>query len=175
VGGIVYEGDLLQGESGQAGYVGHIKITFDETAICSCGKMGCVETLASGPAIVRRFNAASGYREGDGAIGLSSVCEFARRGNVTACSAFAEAGYFLGVGVGNAMDVLNPSVVTVGGGVILASESIEASGDGGPYFRAVAEGIQAAAHKRAAATANVRQSIYGNDGGMIGVALIAPR
>lgn len=172
-GGIVYKGDLMQGDSGQAGYIGHIKITLDQTALCSCGKMGCVETLASGPAIVRHFNADPSGPNDDYATAFDTVCELARKGDMTARAAFSRAGYFLGMGLGNAMNVLNPSQVTVGGGVILASESIDTLGDGGPYLRSVADGIQAAAHKRVAAAATLRQSVHGNDGGMVGAALLA--
>lgn len=170
-GGIVHEGRLLLGDSGQAGYIGHIKVTGDETLMCSCGRQGCVEAVAAAPAIVAYYNEAAGRH--DDAASVDEVTQRAREGDADAVDAFSRAGWWLGRGLGNAMNVLNPSVVTVGGGVLLASESIAGEGDGGPFFHAIAAGMEGAAHKRVLASADLKMAVHGNDGGMIGAALLS--
>lgn len=172
-GGIVYNGELLSGDSGQAGYIGHIKLTADSTPKCSCGSEGCVEVLASAAAVVRYYNGFARCSIPVEPSSLETVVLEAKSGSEPAYEAFRTAGHWLGIGLGNAMNVLNPSVVSVGGGVVLASESIESTNDGGPYLRAVSSGVTAAAHRRVAASANLRPARFGNDGGMIGVARLA--
>lgn len=173
-GGVIYNGELILGDSGQAGYIGHIKITGEATPRCSCGSTGCVETLAAAPAIVRYFNEQSmSMIVEPGPQALDLVVKEAQAGNQRAISAFTRAGYWLGLALGNAMNVLNPSVVSVGGGVLLASEGIRSEGDGGPFLRAVSDGITEAAHRRVSGSAQLRPAQFGNDGGLIGAALIA--
>lgn len=172
-GGIVHDGELLLGDSGQAGYIGHIKITTAPTPICSCGSMGCVEVLASGPAIVRYLSEKSEDSTLLGSDAFATIATRAQQGDELALAAFSSAGRWLGIGLGNAMNVLNPSVVSVGGGVVLASESITGADDGGPFFASVIEGVRQAAHRRVFASADIRPARLGNDGGMIGAALLA--
>jgi glucokinase len=172
-GGIVHNGELVLGDSGQAGYIGHIKITPNSTPLCSCGSEGCVETLAAAPAIVRHFNANSQLSIDPGNTALESVTKRAQAGDNAALDAFRTSGNWLGLALGNAMNVLNPTVVTVGGGVLLASESIYSNGDGGPYLDAVSAGIARAAHRRVTASATLRAARVGNDGGIIGAARLA--
>lgn len=171
-GGIVCNRELILGDSGQAGYIGHIKITRAVTPKCSCGSQGCVETLASAPAIVRYFNERSPSTVEPGPEALNSLTNEARSGNEIAIAAFNTAGHWLGLALGNAMNVLNPSVVSVGGGALLASESIHSTGDGGPFLRSVSIGMVEAAHRRVSASAQLRLARFGNHGGMIGAALL---
>jgi glucokinase len=172
-GGIVHNGELLQGDSGQAGYIGHIKITTEPTPACSCGSQGCVEVLASAPAIVRYVKQHAQGDAEEGSRTFDSIISEAQSGNEMAVTAFTTAGHWLGLALGNAMNVLNPSVVTVGGGVLLASESIQTTGDGGPFLRGVSAGITKAAHRRISASSSLRPARFGNDGGMIGAARLA--
>jgi glucokinase len=174
-GGLVYNGELLLGEGGQAGYIGHIKVTAEPTARCSCGSTGCVEVLAAAPAVVRYWQEAGGISDDNENHSFSDVTAAALRGEESALSAFRRAGRWLGVGLGNAMNVLNPSVVSVGGGVLLASGSVSSAPAGGPYFEAVAEGLAWAAHRRIVASADLRMARFGNDGGLLGAAQLAAR
>jgi glucokinase len=170
--GIVRDGALLYGDHDKAGYIGHMKVTVDPTPICSCGSTGCVETVAAAPAIVRTFGGGD-TTDPKNAEGLQTVVDQARTGNRAALNAFDTAGRWLGIALGNAMNVLNPSVITVGGGVVLASESIRGEGDGGEFLKAVSDGIRIAAHRRVAENVVIRRAHFGNDGGMMGAALLA--
>lgn len=170
-GGLVVNGKLLAGDSGQAGYIGHMKITFDPTAVCSCGAMGCVETLAAAPAIVRLFNCLSA--ESPEALNFDEVHAKARAGDKKALQAMWDSGLALGIGLGSAMNVINPSVVTVGGGVVNASFEIDSESAGDPYFSGFREGISRAAHRRVIASADIRRASFGNESGMFGAAMMA--
>lgn len=170
-GGVVINGKLLAGDSGQAGYIGHMKIVSGETALCSCGAMGCVETLASAPAIVRAYNTLA-CEPGALISGFDDVYNLARRGNELAVKALWNSGRSLGIGLGSAMNVINPSVVTVGGGVVQASYELLVEGGADSYMDGLRHGISMAAHKRVYAAAEVRRAKFGNDSGMYGAALM---
>ena len=172
-GGMVSEGRLLAGDGGGAGYIGHTKVTDRPTVTCGCGRQGCVETLAAAPAIVRQWNCNCGGAGGRVATSLEGVTREAKAGEPEAIKAFRQAGWWLGRGLGNAMNLFNPGMVTVGGGVVLASESIEAGGDGGPFLEGVAGGMREATHERILVGSELRMSVFGNDGGMIGAALLS--
>ncbi len=174
-GGVVHNGELVMGDSGQAGYIGHIKVTPNRTGKCSCGSYGCVEALAAAPAIVRHFNERSEVSVDSGPGAFDVVTRKAQSGDPHAVAAFETAGYWLGVGLGNAMNVLNPAVVSVGGGVVLASQSIDQKDDGGPFMRSVGDGVAYAAHRRVCSSADLRTARFANDGGMIGAARLAGR
>ena len=161
------------GDSGQAGYIGHIKITQEETAICSCGSTGCVEVLASAKAIVRHYNRLENASLDPDGSGFETVRNKANNSDVAAREAFRLGGYWLGIGLGDAMNVLNPSTVTIGGGVLEASSTLGASQDDDPYLNGVLEGAARAAHRRVFASAHLCRAEFGNDGGLIGAALLA--
>jgi glucokinase len=172
-GATVVEGRLLPVEDGEAGRPGHIKVTRRDTATCSCGETGCIETVAAAPAIVRGF----AEREGHGAEALDfrDVVGAARAGRATALGAIRTAGAWLGVAVGRVIDVLNPRVITVGGGVVAAVEGLGSGSKGNPYVDAAVTSARAHANERAFAAAEIRRARHPIDGGLIGAALLAAR
>lgn len=166
-GGVIHNGDLLKGDSGQAGYIGHIKVTPLETPICSCGKMGCVESLASAKGIAAIYSKEIGCEY--------SFDEMLKRADVdiqNIIKAFIEGGYWLGVALGNVMNVINPQCVTIGGGVILAIQELMDTYrlNVNPYLEGVHRGVHYASHRRVEATGSVVCGVLGNDAGMIGAA-----
>jgi predicted NBD/HSP70 family sugar kinase len=107
--GLVVDGRLLRGASGTAGEIGHT--TLDESgALCYCGNRGCLETVASGPAILHLV----GQGE-DGALTLERVIELAAEGDVRCRRALADAGREIGVAVAGLCNLINPERVIVGG------------------------------------------------------------
>lgn len=161
--GAVFQGQLVRGDSGFAGYLGHIKITNEPTVRCSCGREGCVEALVATPAICAAWEATGGDGE------IESLGEAAREGDGTALSVLETAGGWLGRGLACAMNVLNPSLVTVGGGLSLLSAELE----GDPLMRGVRRGVEDGAHRRVVGSAEVRLGKLGNDAGLIGAAALA--
>jgi len=120
-GGIVLGGRLYRGTRGLAGEVGHT-IVWPDGPRCSCGKQGCVEAIASGPSIARAYveRQPSALAE----VTAEEVFRLAVSGDVIAREVLDRAITFLGTGVANAINVLDPDVVVIGGGVSRAGAAL---------------------------------------------------
>ncbi|MBW2038848.1 MAG: ROK family protein [Deltaproteobacteria bacterium] len=110
-GGIVMGGELYRGAYGTAGEIGHMVI--DEDGLpCYCGNRGCLETYASGTGIVRRA-----MEVGQKVRSSYELYEAANRGDQMAQEIFWEMGRYLGVGMANLVNMLNPAMIVLGGKV----------------------------------------------------------
>ena len=107
--GLVIEGRLLHGASGTAGEIGHT--TLDESGpLCYCGNRGCLETVASGPAIIQLVGLL------DGAVPtLARIVELAVGGDLRCRRAISDAGRQIGVAVAGLCNLTNPERVIIGG------------------------------------------------------------
>jgi glucokinase len=125
--GIVFDGKVYHGRTGAAAEGGHMTIDH-HAARCGCGKRGCIEALASGPAIAARARekvtkASVGTKmlelaPGDAAaITAEIVAEAWRAGDPLAAEVLRETADLLTIWLGNIVDVLEPDVIVVGGGV----------------------------------------------------------
>lgn len=117
--GIISGGRLHRGAQGAAGDLGHVAAPHGGDAVCTCGNVGCLEAIASGPAIVKRLKA-QGIQAADsrGVIGL------VRAGDVTAAHAVRQAGRDIGEVLATCVSMLNPSVIVVGGILAQSAESL---------------------------------------------------
>lgn len=125
-GGIVTGGKLYYGASGMAGEVGHMVIVPDGPP-CACGNRGCWEQLASGTALAREARkcladgAASSILAlagGDIAqVTAETVSQAYDRGDVLARELVARTGYYLGLGLANLVNIFNPEMIVIGGGL----------------------------------------------------------
>jgi predicted NBD/HSP70 family sugar kinase len=107
--GIVIDGKLLRGASGTAGEIGHT--TLDEAgALCYCGNRGCLETVASGPAIVQLVGIVDGE-----SLTISQIVDRASNGDPRCRRAISDAGREIGVAVAGLCNLINPERVIVGG------------------------------------------------------------
>ncbi len=107
--GLVLDGRLLRGASGTAGEIGHT--TLDEAgALCYCGNRGCLETVASGPAILALVAHATGED-----LTLPIVIQRAHGGDAPCRRAISDAGLEMGVAVAGLCNLFNPERVIVGG------------------------------------------------------------
>jgi glucokinase len=105
-GGIIIDGKAYTGSIGTAGEIGHMVIDPDGPK-CGCGNHGCLEALAAGPAIARM-------------AGQKNALEAelaARRGNKKAKNAIEKAAKYIGIGIANLNNILNPDIFVIGGGV----------------------------------------------------------
>jgi glucokinase-like ROK family protein len=127
--GIVSGGRLVHGAKGWAGEFGHMTIVPDGPP-CRCGNRGCWETLASERALLARLDLEwrAGHRpRAEDSLPTSwsrvrEVAQAAAAGDTVARAAIRETGHYLGIGVANVINALNPSLVVIGGGLSLVSE-----------------------------------------------------
>ena len=132
-GGIIVDGRLYHGASDVAGEIGHITIETNGRR-CGCGNDGCLEAYASGPAIARRAveaieaGADSALRliaQGDlTRVTAQTVYEAAAAGDPLALEVVHDTARYLGTGVANLINILNPEVVVICGGVTRAGERL---------------------------------------------------
>lgn len=120
-GGLVLNGRLHSGPTGNAGHIGHISVELDGDP-CACGSRGCVERIASGPNIARRA-LANGWQPGpDGDISAAAVAEAARAGDLIAVASFERAAQALAAGIAATATLVEIDVAVIGGGVGNAGE-----------------------------------------------------
>lgn len=128
-GGAICEGRLLHGFNGNAVEIGHITVDFNGPR-CGCGNYGCLELYASASAIARRTRQRmererpkSLLSEAE-QITSKTVFEAAQRGDKFALEMFEETGFFLGVGLVSAINLLNVEMVALTGGLANAGDLI---------------------------------------------------
>ena len=118
-GGLIVKGQLLEGAGSVAGEIGHISIV-PEGKKCACGKRGCLEAYASGTAIAGFYREKSCKK----VRGAKEVGIAAREGDKFAIESYQKAGYYLGIGLANLLNILNPEKVVIGGGVLKSAPKI---------------------------------------------------
>jgi glucokinase len=125
-GAIICEGQIHHGVEAGAGEIGHT-IVDSHGARCRCGTRGCLETIASGTGIARRMKEALAAQNGNGAENLDkitaeTVVAAVRKGDGAAQKIWDETIRYLAVGIGNAVTLIAPEAVIIGGGVAEAGE-----------------------------------------------------
>ena len=137
-GGIILDGQVYHGANDSAGEVGH-QILLPDGPSCGCGKRGCLEALCSGPAIARRAQAAIQKKQlaGENAsttvlldfangciedVKSEHVLEAARQDDVLALQLVEETAYYMGWGIANLVNILNPDIVLLGTIAIAAGD-----------------------------------------------------
>ena len=130
-GGIVIDGRIYHGANDSAGEVGH-QILLPDGPLCGCGKRGCLEALCSGPAIARRAKEAVRkesntailtWADGDiETIKSEHVLAAARQGDTLALKLVDETAYYMGWGIANLVNILNPDIVLLGTIAIAAGD-----------------------------------------------------
>jgi glucokinase len=132
-GALLIDGQLIRGASETAGEIGHMVMNPDGP-LCGCGNYGCLEQYAAGPAIERR--AAELLREGASSLlsGVASdhltgeaIASAAKSGDAVGLRAFREAGDWLGAGIASVVNLFNPAMVVVGGGIAQTGELLMGS------------------------------------------------
>lgn len=116
-GGWVLSGRPFRGHDGMAGEIGHTVVD-PNGPLCLCGKRGCVERLASGPYMAQDL----GERLSQPGLTGQDVAAMAAKGEATAVEILERSAWALGVGIGNAANLINPQKVVLGGGVTKSGE-----------------------------------------------------
>jgi glucokinase len=172
-GGIIADGRLYLGAVGAAGELGHMTVE-DSGSVCGCGNKGCLEMLASGTAVARdavlRINDGRKSALTDMAGGkienitAEMVGTAARQGDSLAGDVIARAAYYLGVGLVNIVNIFNPEMIILGGGMAELGDLLIA-----PGRRMVAE----RAFSISARAVRIVTAQLGNEAGVYGAAAFA--
>lgn len=119
-GGLLFEGELYRGESMSAGELGHIPVE-PEGLPCVCGNRGCLERYIGREGLVRLARIAMRGKRSVlthvGELTPVAIADAARRGDGVARAVWEKAGYYLGLGMVGIVNLLNPDVIVVGGGI----------------------------------------------------------
>ncbi len=130
-GGLILEGRLYRGANDLAGEIGHITVLLDGPP-CGCGKRGCLEALASGPSIARRARELAGdapesrlwQMVSPEEVTAQHVVDAAQGGDTFARFVLTEAATYMGIGIANLAQVVNPERVVLGTIAVKAGELV---------------------------------------------------
>jgi glucokinase len=168
-GGIILDGKLWRGIDGSAGEIGHIGVEPFGGVACTCGSRGCLEVYASATAIVRMTREArprypNSPLHTSEELTAAGVYESGLDGDELALEVFRRMGIYLGVGLASLINIFNPEMIVIGGGVA----------DGWDLFIPhVKEQVTARAFPIPARRAEIVRAERGDDAGILGAAHIA--
>ncbi|MDN5293590.1 MAG: glucokinase [Eubacteriales bacterium] len=162
-GGILVDGRIYRGSGGSAAEVGHM-IMDENGPLCNCGRRGCLETLTAAPAILRqaREAIAAGRKTSLAAqkeLDAKDVFIAAERGDLVAREIIERVSHYLGLAIANLINVLNPDMVVIGGGVARAGDIL---------INPIREKALAHSLEAAAEVVRIVPAHLGNDAGCIG-------
>lgn len=167
-GGVIANGELVHGANGAAGEIGHI--TIDPHGYqCTCGKKGCLETVASATGIVRVAKDKAGSFEtdtplkqailADEKMNAKIIIDAAKEGDLYGIAVTDEISDYLGLACGNIANILNPSTIVIGGGVSKAGEFLA---------ERIRNQFSEYAFPTIRTSTHIRIAELGNDAGVIG-------
>jgi len=172
-GGIIVNGELYLGSSGGAGEIGHTTVDVNGTR-CNCGNIGCLEVLASGTAVakeaIRRVShgeksslteMAEGKIEN---ITAEQVSLAAQDGDSLALEVIGKAAIYLGAGMVNLVNLFNPEMIIVGGGMAKMGDLL---------LNPVRQVVKEKAFKLPAQAVRIVPAQFGDDAGVFGAAIFA--
>ena len=157
-GGIVIDGHLLHGAHGSGAEIGHMVLNKNETAVCGCGKRGCVEQFCSATGIVR-LAGLKGMKD----VSCKDIFDAAKTNDPVALEVMDEYYEYLGEFLGSLCSVVDPEVVVLGGGVSKAGQML-------------LDGVEPRFHKyvfHAASGVKFALASLGNDAGAYGAFKLA--
>lgn len=172
-GGIISEGHLLHGAVGAAGEIGHITVD-PEGFMCTCGKRGCLETVASATGVVRVARKMSEEFAGDSEIKAliddgqdvtsKDIFDAAKNGDHFANMVVEKVCFYLGLATGNIGNILNPTDIIIGGGVSAAGDFL---------LNKVQKYFSEFTFRQVRESTRLKLAQLGNDAGVIGAASLA--
>ncbi len=170
--GFIVDGRIFSGPNGSGGEMGHVTIDWQGLP-CPCGNRGCLETFTSANAMMRKATDAATRNPGGllasmrdaGAISMAALFDAVRMGDEDAQAIVAESATQLGFGILNAIQILDPDAIIIGGGVADADSD-------GRWLAKVASTIHEHAFSIEGKSLQVGKAALGNDAGFIGAAAL---
>ena len=163
-GGIIIGGKILPGGHGAAGEIGHIQMRKNETAVCGCGKKGCLEQYASATGIVRMARIALEKERKQPSlldnqeVTSKSIFDAAKSADAAALALVDTLGEMLGTALAHITAVVDPDVIVIGGGVSKAGQIL---------LDAIVKHYRPAAF-HACRDTEFKLAVLGNEAGMYG-------
>ena len=157
--GIISGGELQRGAQGTAGDIGHVRVSSGGDIACHCGNFGCLEAVASAPAIIKKLVA-----EGLPIRNTSDLIDATKRAKVEAIQAVRQAGRDIGEVLSTCVSLINPAVIVIGGSLASAGEHLIAG---------VREVVYGRSMPLASENLAIVQSKAGKEGGIIGANVMA--
>jgi len=171
-GGIILNNELFHGSNFAGAEFGHMSICYSGRK-CNCGGIGCLEMYASAPAMVKdtkwllRMNRKSiiyGLIGGDSdKLTTEVIFEAERKGDTLALNVINQVCAYLGSGIASAVNLLNPQIVVIGGGV---------SEGGNKFIQRIEKEVKRRAFPSATKNLKIVKAKLGNDAGFIGAAIL---
>lgn len=167
-GGIILGGNILRGIDGMAGEIGHICVE-PAGAPCGCGSRGCVEQYSSANAMVRltqelEHQYPKSTLQNRPRLTSLDVYEAGKASDELALEVFRQMGFYLGIALADLINVLNPEVVVIGGGVAAGWDL---------FIEHVRAQIRNRAFREPAERAKIVRAELGDDAGILGAARLA--
>lgn len=119
--GLLIDGHIYRGSRGVAGEIGHLSID-NQGPLCPCGLRGCLNMLVGTERLLARANDTSRGRKGRGYERLDDLLDAALAGDAVAVATLDFAGRQLGIGLAMLLNLVNPALVVVGGGIVRAGD-----------------------------------------------------
>jgi glucokinase len=161
-GGLVLDGRLIAGASGNAGHIGHVVVDPDTGPVCACGGRGCLEAIARGPGLVA-WAQAEGWRPDQNDATAKELADDGALGHPVAIAAMRRAGRALGIAIASAAALCDLEVVSVGGGLSQAGTLL---------FDPLEEALRAHARLEFTRDVTVVPAALGQSAGLVGAAAL---
>lgn len=171
--GLIVDGKIYSGVTGTAPEMGH-HIVLADGPRCSCGRYGCLEALARRDAIVDRAARKAHLGRSTMLLEMSGhdlryitpamIAEAAGKGDSVSIETLEETGYYIGIGVANAINILNPDKVVIGGGIAQAGDLI---------FEPIRRTVEVNALYAPLQAVEIVPAALGDDAGVLGGAALA--
>jgi glucokinase len=172
-GGIILNGRIWRGAWGMAGEIGHV-IVEPEGLPCGCGSWGCVESYASGPAMVRQAREALAAGRGEVLLALAGgdplavtpklLYDAAMQGCEASREVFRRSARYLGMMLASVLNVLNTPLFVIGGGVSASFDLL---------YAPMREEVRRRAYRIPGENVRIERAKLGNDAGTIGAGMLA--
>jgi glucokinase len=173
-GGVIAGGQLIEGVSNCAGEIGHVKVRWDDTAaLCACGQRGCVEAYVGGTYVLERIRTELGSGAKSSVVALAGGLERVTPGHVDDAAAagdpwalglWTELAPLLAVALGNAIAILNPERLILGGGLLGRTPTLYAQ---------VTTALMLAAPVASTEVLSIVPAELGDEAGLVGASALA--
>jgi glucokinase len=170
-GGIILDGKLWHGVNDSAAEIGHMCLEPSSEIVCGCGSRGCLEVFASATAIVRMAREGllrhpTSVLNSTEDLTAERIFTAGKNGDAVAIEVFHRMGEYLGIGLANLVNILNPEMIVIGGGVADAWEL---------FAERMRQQVDQHAFPLPAAEVKIVAAECGDDAGLLGAARLAFR